>query len=265
MLICPICKNTLNKLEKSFVCQNNHCFDISKSSHTNLLISSKSGDDIGDNKEMVRSRTSFLNKDYYKPLALKLCELLPKNSDITYLDCGCGQGYYTSQISNFLKNSKAYATDISKHAIMYAAKHDKNTTYFVGSVFDLPIANSSIDVITSLFAPLSLSEFGRVIKDDGTIIIVVSGENHLFELKQAIYDNPYKNDEDKYDFGDLTVKSKEKLTYKVCIEQNDDIKQLFFMTPYAFKTSKEDTLKLDNLQNLEVTLDFGIYILTNTQ
>lgn len=261
MLICPICKKELNKYEKSYKCEKNHCFDIAKSSHINLLLSKKSGDDIGDNKEMVLARTKFLNKDFYKPLADKVYEILPKKENISYLDCGCGQGYYTSKISEKLINSKAFATDISKNAITYASKQDKKAEYFVGSVFDLPIKNESIDILTSLFSPLAIDEFKRVITKDGSIIIVVSGENHLFELKENIYENPYKNDENKHNFGDLVVKSKEKLTYKVCIEENEDIKQLFYMTPYAFKTSKEDMLKLDNLCNLEVTLDFAIYIL----
>lgn len=261
MLICPNCKENITKVDGRFLCQNGHSYDISKSSHTNLLISSKSGDEIGDNKEMVRARTSFLSKDYYKPLADTLSDIISKREGITYLDCGCGQGYYTKKIGNSLKNSVSYGTDISKHAVIYASKQDKNTQYFVGSVFDLPIKTGSIDLLTSIFAPSATDEFLRVLKKDGNAIIVVAGNEHLFELKAKVYEKPYKNDEDKYIFDGFEVKSKEKLKYNVCIELNEDIKHLFQMTPYAFKTSKEDARKLDNLENLDVTLDFVIYIL----
>ena len=263
MLICPICKKTLEKIEKSYICNNGHSFDIAKSSYANLLISNKSGNDIGDNKEMVCARTNFLNLDFYKRLADKLCDIASLNENITYLDCGCGQGYYTSKISNSLNNSKCFATDISKHAIIHASKRDKNTTYFVGSVFDLPILDNSIDLLTCLFAPLAKNEFSRVLKTSGKIIAVMAGEDHLFELKSEIYDHPYKNDDNKYDFSEFNILSKENLKYKVSIEDNQAIKQLFLMTPYSFKTSKEDFSKLDVLENLEVTLDFAIYILEN--
>ncbi|MFI3226107.1 MAG: methyltransferase domain-containing protein [Clostridia bacterium] len=261
MLICPKCKEKLTQEEKRYLCQNGHSFDISKSSHINLLISSKSGDDIGDNKEMVRARTNFLSRDYYKPLADKLCEIISVEENISYLDCACGQGYYTKKIANSLKNSRSFATDISKHAVIYASKQDKNTQYFVGSVFDLPIQTDSIDALTSIFAPTANEEFARILSDKGRAIIVVAGNEHLFELKAKVYDNPYKNDEDKHDFHNFVVKDKIKVTYKACIEQNEDIKHLFHMTPYAFKTSKEDALKLDSLENLEVTLDFAIFVL----
>ncbi len=261
MLICPNCRKILNKTEGKYVCKKNHSFDISKSSHINLLITNKHGDNIGDSKEMVRARAEFLDKGYYRPLAEKICKLLPQKENITYLDCGCGQGFYSKIISNNLKNSIAYATDISKHAVIHASKRDKNTQYFVGNVFDLPILEASVDLLTCIFAPLANVEFERVLKHRGSAIIVVAGSEHLFELKEAVYATPYKNDEDKHDFHGLQIVKKEKLSYKATIETNEDIKNLFSMTPYAMKTSKEDMKKLDSLSDFEVTLDFVIYIL----
>ncbi len=261
MLICPICKENLEKLDRTYTCKNNHSFDISKSSHINLLKSNKNGDNIGDNKDMVKARSSFLDKDYYRPLADKICELLPDKKAVTYLDCGCGQGYYTKIVAEFLKSSSSYATDISKNAVIHASKRDKKTTYFVGSVFDLPVKEKSVDIITCIFSPLALDEFERVIKPNGNIFIVVAGDNHLFELKEAVYANAYKNDENKHDFDGFEVVSKEKITYKTVIKETEDIKNLFQMTPYSLKTSREDKLKLDSLSDLEITFDFVIYTL----
>lgn len=261
MLICPNCNEILAQNNRQFSCVNNHSFDISKFSHINLLISNKKGEDFGDNKEMVTARTNFLNQDFYKPLADFLAKKISQLQNITLLDSGCGQGYYTKIISNSLENSQIYATDISKHAVIHGAKNDKNSTYFVSSVFNLPIKSSSIDVITSIFAPLALDEFSRVLALDGKVFVVVAGENHLIELKNAIYNEAYKNDENKYIFDNFKILNKEKLTYNVNIKENTDIKHLFSMTPYAFKTSIEDTKKLDTLSNLDLTLDFAIYTL----
>ncbi len=261
MLICPICKEKLNKDDRKYFCLNNHCFDISKSSHANLLISNKSGDRIGDNKEMVRARTAFLEKDFYKPLSTKITQCIKKQKNISYLDCGCGQGYYTKIVSENLKNSKSFATDISKNAIIHASKQDKKTVYFVGSVFDLPILDKSINLITCIFSPVAEEEFARVLKDDGELIVVVAGDEHLYELKKAVYSSAYKNNENKYNFNKFCVLKKEKLTYKTNVISTQDIKNLFYMTPYALKTSREDKEKLEKLHNLEVTFDFVIYTL----
>lgn len=259
MLICPICNKTLEKIENCFKCEENHSFDISKSSYTNLLVKNKPSDEIGDNKNMVCARTEFLNRNYYKKLADFLAEKVFMLSPKSYIDLGCGQGYYTKNISNSIENS--YGTDISKHAVLHASKHDKNTMYFVSSVFNLPIADKSIDVGTCIFSPLALEEYNRILIDDGTLFVVVAGDNHLIELKNEIYEKAYTNDEDKYDFKTFKVTLKEKLTYTETFDNNLDIKHLFNMTPYSFKTSIQDTKKLDKIESLDITMDFAIYTL----
>lgn len=259
MLICPICNEKLDKVENCFKCEKNHSFDISKSSYTNLLVKNKPADEIGDNKEMVCARTEFLNRNYYKKLSDFLAEKVFMKSPKSYIDLGCGQGYYTKNISNNIENS--FGTDISKHAVLNASKHDKSTIYFVSSVFNLPIADKSIDVATCIFSPLALDEFDRILSDNGTIFVVVAGDNHLIELKKSIYERAYMNDEDKYDFKTFEIVLKEKLTYTEFFDNNLDIKHLFNMTPYSFKTSIEDMKKLDKIDNLDITMDFAIYTL----
>lgn len=259
MLVCPICRQKLEKVENSLKCMENHSFDISKSSYTNLLSKNKPADDIGDNKEMVRARTEFLNRNYYKKLADHLAQKVFMQSPKSYLDLGCGQGYYTKNISHHIENT--FGTDISKHAVLHASKQDKNTMYFVSSVFNLPIADKSIDVATCIFSPLALEEFDRILSKNGTIYVVVAGDNHLIELKKAVYEKAYMNDDDKYDFKTFNIELKEKLTYTECFDNNIDIKHLFMMTPYAFKTSKTDMEKLNKIENLDITMDFAIYTL----
>lgn len=54
---------------------------------------------------MVKSRSDFLDKGYYVHLLEKLCEsvyeVISENDVI--LDAGCGEGYYTSGIYNYLR------------------------------------------------------------------------------------------------------------------------------------------------------------------
>ena len=48
--------------------------------------------------------------------------------------------------------------------------------------------------------------------------------------------------------------------YQIILENKDDIYNLFTMTPYYYKTSKEDTEKLLKLESLTTTVHFAIEI-----
>ena len=77
---------------------------------------------------MVKSRSDFLDKGYYVHLLEKLCEsvyeVISENDVI--LDAGCGEGYYTSGIYNYLRERgmtvQSAGIDISKYAVDKAAK-----------------------------------------------------------------------------------------------------------------------------------------------
>ena len=50
------------------------------------------------------------------------------------------------------------------------------------------------------------------------------------------------------------------MKYQISLENKDDIYNLFTMTPYYYKTSKEDTEKLLKLESLTTTVHFAIEI-----
>ena len=50
------------------------------------------------------------------------------------------------------------------------------------------------------------------------------------------------------------------LKYKIKITDKEDIANLFKMTPYYYKTGREDAQKLLSLNELETTVHFGIEI-----
>ena len=49
-----------------------------------------------------------------------------------------------------------------------------------------------------------------------------------------------------------------KLTYEFYIDNNQDIQNLFKMTPYAYKTNNQSANKLCDCEFLNVTADFEI-------
>ena len=74
---CPICLTSLLLLNKTYRCENNHCFDQAKEGYVNLLpVQHKHSKAPGDNADMVNARRAFLDKGFYQPLIDKLLSLL---------------------------------------------------------------------------------------------------------------------------------------------------------------------------------------------
>ena len=257
--ICPICGTPLFG-DRSLKCQNNHCYDRAKSGYINLL--SGKGGNHGDPKEMVIARKSFLDKGYYTPLcediAKTAAELTPANA--TLLDCGCGECYYTDRIHSLLPDAHIMGIDVSKDAVNYGCKRNKSLDLAVASVYAMPVADSSVDTAVCIFAPQATKEFLRVLKPDGHLVMAIGGENHLWSLKKAVYGQPYKNEPTDYALEGFEFVGKKELKYSIDLSSNEDIKNLFSMTPYYHKTSREDIAKLDNLNSLTTEIEFEVLI-----
>ncbi len=247
ILICPVCRKKLTINEKSLKCKNNHSFDFAKEGYVNLLLGSKSGDKKGDSKESARARRSFLSKDYYKCLKKAINERMHG----TVLDICCGEGYYDDY------DGELYGFDISKEMVRLASKKNKANNYFVANIADIPVADSSIDTAFHLFAPFNDKEFSRVLKDNGVLYSVIPGENHLFEMKQVLYEQPYLNDEKAPESKYMNLKSRTKISEKIHIKR-DDLLELFSMTPYFYHTSDDDKKKLSDIEVIDLTIEFVI-------
>lgn len=247
ILICPVCGGELFKDGMCLKCKNNHSFDFSKEGYVNLLTGSKSGDKRGDSKESARARRAFLEKGYYSFLK----EEIGKRLCGTVLDICCGEGYYDEY------DGELYGFDISKEMVRLAAKKNKSGKYFVGNLADIPIKNESIDTAIHLFAPFNGKEFSRVLKKDGKLFSVIPARNHLYEMKAIVYDEPYFNDEKAPVCEELEIVSKTEVTRKTKIDA-EDMKTLFSMTPYYYRTSEENKMRLNTVKSLELTFSFII-------
>lgn len=266
---CPLCGKGLEKFDRSLKCERGHSFDISAEGYVHLLPPNKMNSKIpGDSKEMAASRSAFLDKGYYRPLLEELehvvCELAA-NENTSVLDCGCGEGYYTSSIAKTLKNripkAKTVGFDISRPSVRRAAKRTKEVEFAVASVFDIPVPDESFDILLNVFSPLSINEYRRVLKKGGYYIYVVPAARHLWQLKAAIYDTPYENKEEDTPYGGFEHAETRRVRYEVLIENKEDIFSLFRMTPYYWKTSAKGAEKLSKLESLltEVAFDIHIY------
>ena len=250
---CPICKSRLFILPSSLRCISGHSFDIAKQGYVNLLMSNSVGKRHGDDKLMVAARRAFLEKNYYLPLRDAIKEIVGSGHNV--LDAGCGEGYYTSAIS---EQNNVCGIDISKDALRFAAKKCNNAEFAVASISDLPVSDKAFDTIISIFAPDSPTEFSRILTDKGRFITVLPMEKHLFELKSVVYDKAYLNPPVKTEREGYTLISSQKIEYDMTLTSNEDIVSLFKMTPYYYKTSRTDQQKLEKVEQLKTTAAFFI-------
>lgn len=269
-LICPICGSRLIKEGKSFLCtsqetKKQHCFDISSARYVDL--SYRCGGS-GDPKDAVTDRTAFLDKGYYEPLSAEIntiCKNYLEN-EFFLIDAGCGEGYYSERIAADFPSAYVFGADLSKHAVHRASvrrniRGGNNSFYAVSSIFSLPVASNASNCVLSMFAPIAEDEIMRVLKDGGYLIVGAAGNNHLYDLKKAIYDEVHLND----DRADLPHKmklvDKINVSYKAAIHNNEDLMRLFGMTPYRFRTSEKsmNILKSLNSLDVEVNVDFYVY------
>ena len=92
------------------------------------------------------------------------------------------------------------------------------------------------------------------------MIVVAAGEKHLLGLKKAIYDNPYLNvGRADLPLG-MKLEAESKLSYRIEVNDSQQIQALFSMTPYYWRTSPADRDKLLALDHLETELDFDIFL-----
>ena len=270
LLTCPICGENLVKFEehKAYKCCNNHSYDIAKQGYVNLLISNmKRTKNPGDSKEMVLARIDFLRRGFYGKVSDKINEAIYeyfKDADkkINVLDVGCGEGYYLTNLRKYINdngiNADFYGMDVSKEAVKYASRSEKECIFAVGNNYHIPAKDNSIDCILSVFSPIDIDEINRVLKKDGIFVRVLPRTNHLIELRNIIYsvvnlnDKVYMPDSEKDDYiKEINV------TYSLNLN-NEEFTSLLKMTPHYWKSTPENKEKLEKYEHLDITVDMRI-------
>ena len=248
-ICCPVCKNKLTLTKRSYRCLNGHNFDLAKEGYLNLNL--RNSRNTGDNPEMIKARRDFLEKGYYSFLKDAVDQLL--DEDDSLIDLACGEGYYTKDF----KCRDKVGIDLSKTGLKIASKNDKSTLYLLSSIFRGPLPDKCADKIITIFAPIAEEEIVRMLKDDGRFILVRPDRRHLIELKEAIYDHPYLNEEKEVLIKGLVREKQIRISRTVNVER-PYIEDLFVMTPYVNTTSAKDKQKLKSIEKLDISFCFLI-------
>ncbi|MBJ9706489.1 putative RNA methyltransferase [Acinetobacter baumannii] len=260
-LMCPVCRQRLELVSKTWRCEQGHSYDIAKQGYVNLhVVQHKHSKNPGDTPESVDARRAFLQGGYYQPLQQAVVHLLKQLKAKTVLDIGCGEGYYTSAMQQVVE--QCIGVDIAKTAVQRAAKLNDKVTWVVGTGATLPVIDQSMDVCTSLFSPIPQTEILRVLKDDGYLIVVTPATNHLYAMREALFEqvNPHTPQKFVEQLQDLFELKEQQVIDAPLVLDQQALKNLIAMTPYAYKASPERRMQLEQKAHLQVTASFQIYL-----
>lgn len=240
-----------------------HCYDFSSSGYINLSSPTQCGG--GDSKAAVKARSEFLDKQYYRPVAEEIARMAKKygRTNGILIDAGCGEGYYSEILNK--QGFSVVGVDLSKFATDAASKRlskqaSENFLFAVSSVFSIPVIDKSATAVTNIFAPCAEDEYCRVLEDDGVLIVVWAGTNHLMGLKEVIYDTAHINSQRADMPKAMTKIDESRISYFIELESNEEIKNLFAMTPYYWRTSAADIDKLCIIDRLVTEVDIIISV-----
>ena len=297
LFVCPVCQSPLLPNAKIWQCAgqnlNNqnpnlrqHSFDVAKQGYVNLLpVQHKHSKNPGDTDNAIKARQQFLAKGHYQGFRQSLLDFakdsLTPIDDFCWLDIGCGEGYYSQKLfeqvfdfaqQNNLNNPTAIALDISKPAVTATAKALKNFTKnqvysCVASASNVPILSGTVNVISTIFSPILPEEFYRLLAKDGFLLIGKPKANHLFELRQAIFDRVEAHDSQKF-VEQLTplfhLIKEQHCSYQIQLNATE-LADLLAMTPYAYRAKPERIQALlsdcEQQGQMIFTVDFLMYLL----
>ena len=227
VLRCPVCYDRFTRIDGTLRCAAGHTFDIARQGYVNLL-----GSSSGDTAAMVADRAAFLAAGHYAPLASLVAEWAAECADGLVVDAGAGTGYYLGAVLE-RRSSCGLALDASAVALRRAARVPR-----VGAVvWDVwrpwPVAEHVAGVVVNVFAPRNGAEFHRVLRPDGTLIVVTPADDHLAELSGLLTVDPRKAERLASTLASFELVRRESLRYPMVLVE-DDVRRVLGMGPAAF-------------------------------
>lgn len=263
-LACPLDGDPLIQKGNCWGCPAGHSFDVARQGYVHLLpVQKKKTLDPGDSKVMVAARQRFLHTGFYQPIAEAVNRTVladtPTRTPLSCLDAGAGEGYYLRQLAaepGLTQPLELIGLDISKWAVLAAAKQDRRVSWVVGTNANLPIQTESLDRILCLFGFPVYGEFARVLRPGGQLIQADAGADHLRELREIIYPTlrePAPGDRELPPGFELA--GTESLRYELTLPSQAHIADLLAMTPHLYRAKAEGLEKAQALDSLSVTVD----------
>lgn len=269
-LACPLDGAALADGGSSWQCRHGHNFDVARQGYLHLLpVQNKRSRDPGDSKDMVTARQRFLAAGHYAPVAHAVSQAIldgvTSTSVASVLDAGCGEGYYLRQLVAAAQGRQPLAAlglDISKWAVQHAARQDHTIRWVVGSNANLPVVSGTLDRVLCMFGFPVYSEFARVLRDDGLLVMLDPGPLHLIELREIIYPSlkPAREPATTAPAGFDRVAS-DTIRYSTDISGAEQVQDLLAMTPHLYRADAQGRARAAALTALTVTIDVELVTL----
>lgn len=267
ILACPLDGSALQRSGGAWRCLSGHSFDIAREGHTHLLpVQHKRSRDPGDSKEMVAARRRFLDAGCYQPIAAAVARTvldhLQPAPHAACLDAGCGEGYYLRRLAEAAaavadgRTLALLGLDISKWAVLAAAKQLRQAGWVIGSNARLPVPAATLDCVLCMFGFPVYAEFARVLKPGGLLLQVDAGPDHLRELREIIYPalKPERAAAEVPPQG-FTPQGGEAVRFPLHLADGAQIADLLAMTPHLYRATAAGRARAAALEALTVTVD----------
>jgi 23S rRNA (guanine745-N1)-methyltransferase len=253
LLRCPVCGTAFSRSGNALRCENGHTFDVSRKGYVHFAPNASPS---RYDEALFASRRRILEAGFYDAVIDAVRAAMPADAGVV-LDAGCGDGTFTKALSR----ETTFGLDLSKDAILLAARGGGPILWTVGDLTKLPLADASVDVILNLFSPAHYAEFARVLKPGGKLLKLVPQEGYLREIRALMADRlhreAYSNDAVvSHLSAQFHVADRIRISecYSLTEEQARDF---LFMTPLTFGT---DPGMLDASLLKEITIDVELLI-----
>ena len=273
VLACPVCGAELTVRATEAACPNRHAFDRARSGYLNLLLSNrKQSAEPGDSPAMMLSRRTFLQGGFYDPVAVAansaVATVLDGRSESHVADLGCGEGFFTARLHDALAAGMplapvSYGVDISRPGIKMATSYSRNVHWMVASLHRSPFMPRSLDVVVSIFAPIDAADVRRILRDDGALVTVTPGPDHLDALRRMIYASVKPHPETPpLMAGDTLFErtTSTRVRYPILVDSAAQVMNLLAMTPYYWNINRATRGRIEALSRLEPTVDVYVSV-----
>jgi 23S rRNA (guanine745-N1)-methyltransferase len=186
MLVCPLaaCHLALVRDGRRVVCAQGHSFDIARSGYINLLQpQDRRSREPGDSAAAVQARRRLHDRGVTEPLLHAIAEIVSPCEKDVVLDAGCGDGFYLGTLAS-QRGFDAHGLDISIPAVDAAARRFPNIEWIVANADRfVPYADGAFSMVLSITARMNASEFRRVLRKGGRLLVAIPAPEDFIELR----------------------------------------------------------------------------------
>ncbi len=186
MLLCPVrdCRLPLASEQGRVFCARGHSFDAARSRYINLLQPQDRRSKLpGDTPAAIAARRRLHDRGVTEPLLDAIAQFIAAAPEDIVLDAGCGDGFYLGSLAR-RTGFEGHGVDISIAAIQAAARRYPECEWIVANADRfVPYADGCFSLAISITGRMNPSEFRRVLRDDGRLLVAIPGPDDLIELR----------------------------------------------------------------------------------